>query len=150
LETIRKLWLKMLHRIEIVIGESIASRAECDSLTAELSTYRPTKADRPAAPALDDYTWVTTGKAPWICAAKTLRQTIWISTLFGGGYHQEHYTNDRKTLCGAAALYPVNERFTSGGWPRLHELCPDCTRGLVDLGLLGQTAVGVDAPEAHL
>jgi hypothetical protein len=126
----RSLWLKLLHGADTVIREARAARIEADALEAELLTYRPARSDRPPAPPLDGYAYVFTAKVPWVCAAVELRQLVYIPAIFGGGYHQEHYAPERKTVCGKVVSFPVSERFTSGGWPRLHELCPDCTKSL--------------------
>lgn len=134
-----KALLKLMQQASIVMRESVAIRIEADSLAAELLAYRPTRSDRPAAPLIDGYNYVFTGKQPWVCAAKELRKTVYINA--GAGYTQEYFIPERKTLCGRATSYPVSERFESGGWPRRHELCPDCTALLGKAGLLGIDAV---------
>ena len=81
------------------------------------------------------YVYVFTAKFPWVCAAVELRQKVLVRVI-GSEYLQDHYVPDRKTICGKATSFPVTERFESGGWPRLHELCPECTKALVAKGLI--------------
>lgn len=119
-----------------VVGEARAARIEADALATELQLYRPTRADLPPAPLLPGYCYVFTAKFPWVCAAVERREVVYIAPGVGGGYYQTHYAPEKKTLCGKATTYPVSERFTSGGWPRLHELCPECTKRLVIVGVL--------------
>lgn len=130
----KALWLKLLFAMDVAVGESRAGRIEADALATELLTYRPTRHEKPPAPPLNGYVYVFTAKAPWVCAAVELRTILRIVPLSGLPYFQDHYVPEKKTLCGKAATFPVMERFTSGGWPRLHELCPDCTAKLVQLG----------------
>lgn len=120
-------FLSMLHDLDIAIRIAVGARIEADALAAELLVYRPERSDRPAAPLLKDYVYVFTAKASWVCAAVELRKTIIVPAGLGGGYPQDHFVPEKKTLCGKKVNHPVSERFTSGGWPRLHELCPECT-----------------------
>jgi hypothetical protein len=129
-----RLWLDLLAAYSTVIREARSASVENDALSAELKVYRPTRTGRPAAPFLERHIYVFTARSPWVCAAVELRQTIQIPPIFGGGYYQEHYVPEKKTVCGKTTSYPVSERFTSGGWPRLHELCPECTTALVKAG----------------
>jgi hypothetical protein len=140
----RRRWLELIHGADTVIREARAARIEADALESELLTYRPARSDRPPAPPLAGYVYVFTAKVPWVCAAIEVRQLVYVPALFGGGYEQEHYAPERKTVCGKVVAYPVSERFTSGGWPRLHELCPDCTRALAAKGVLGQALAATD------
>ena len=134
--TAKKLWLELLFWGSTVIREALGDRAEADALSAELKVYRPTRAGLPPAPFLKKYAYVFTGKSPWVCAAVEVREVIQIPGMSGmPGYSQEHYTTERKTVCGKVVSYPVKERFVSGGWPRLHELCPECTKLLVKAGI---------------
>lgn len=124
-KAVQELFRKLCGTVDVVIREARSATDEADKLAAEPLVYRPTRTDRPAAPLLDGYVYVYTGKVPWVCAAKELREQVWINT--GAGYFQEHCAPERKTVCGKAVSYPVSERYTSGGWPRVRELCPECT-----------------------
>lgn len=127
-----KQWLHLLSITSQCISDSIAARLEADALATELQVYRPTRDQEPAAPALDGYVYVKTANFPWVCASVEVVEMVAIPGLAAVmGYTQEHSTWEEKTVCGKKAFYPVSERFTSGGWPRLRELCPDCTRKLL-------------------
>jgi hypothetical protein len=114
-----------------MLSEQIAERhrvaIENDALATELSLYRPTRSQRSAAPKLPDYCYVTSGNSVWVCIAREIRHTSKIS-----GIEQEHYMPDSTTVCGRKTGYPIHERFTSGGWPRRHELCVDCCKKLAE------------------
>lgn len=132
LKAARKEWLHLMRITDQVISDSIAARIEADTLSTELKVYRPTRDDEPPAPILDGYVYVHTAKFPWVCASVEVVEMVSIHGLAGVlGYRQEHSTWEEKTVCGKKAFYPVNERFASGGWPRLRELCPECTRKLL-------------------
>lgn len=130
-----KAWGHLARIADGVASESERSRIEADALAAELEMYRAVRSDRPAAPNLPDHEYVFTASFPWVCAAGVRREMVYIRA--GAGYHQECQTPEKTTLCGKKTAFPVSERFTSGGWPRMHELCPDCLRKLDGLGLLG-------------
>lgn len=128
----RKEWLRLMAITDQAIRDSVAARIEADSLATELQAYRPTRDQEPAAPVLDGYVYVKTANFPWVCASVEVVEMVAIPGLAAVmGYTQEHSTWEEKTVCGKKAFYPVIERFTSGGWPRLRELCPDCTRKLL-------------------
>lgn len=127
-----KQWLAMLRIADQATMDSLAARIEADALATELRVYRPTRDDEPPAPVLDGYVYVHTANFPWVCASVEIVEMVHIPGLAGVlGYRQEHSTWQEKTVCDKKAYYPVSERFTSGGWPRLRELCPDCTRLLL-------------------
>lgn len=127
----RKVWYALRRGTNTAISEARGARIEADALAAELLVYRPTRAEKPAAPLLPEYCYVFTANFPWVCAAKVRRDTVLIQGLaLCPAYAQEHYTPEKTTACGKKTSFPVSERFTSGGWPRLHELCPDCVRAL--------------------
>lgn len=138
-EDARKIWLKILFVADSAIAEAAGARIEADTLATELQLYRPTRDRQTAAPLIDGICYVFTGKA-WVCAAAEHRKTVVHQACYGA-YSQEHYVPDRKTVCGQKTAYPVNERFASGGWPRLRELCPDCVRLLLDAGRFPADAV---------
>lgn len=128
----RKDWLALMRITDQAIRDSIAARIEADALATELKFYRPTRDDEPPAPVLDGYVYVFTAHQPWVCASVEVVEMVSIPGLAAVlGYTQEHSTWEEKTVCGRKAFYPVSERFTSGGWPRLRELCPECTRKLL-------------------
>ena len=114
-----------------MLSEQIAERhrvsIENDALAAELSLYRPTRAQKPAAPMLPNHCYVTGGNSVWVCIAREIKHTSKIA-----GIDQEHYMPDSTTVCGRKTGYPIHERFTSGGWPRRHELCADCCKKLAE------------------
>ncbi|MHC5543291.1 hypothetical protein ACYOEI_34140 [Singulisphaera rosea] len=126
----------MIRMADNAIRESIGARHEADSLEAELTTYRPRRSDQPAAPRLQDYFYVFTARFPWVCASKAHRRELYI----GPGYTQEFWTHDKKTVCGKPVSFSVSERFESGGWPRMHELCSECVE-LLRIGF-SQEAIG--------
>lgn len=128
-------WRHLARIADSVVSESERARIEADALAAELEAYRPVRSDRPAAPVLPDHEYVFTASFPWVCAAGVRRATVFIQA--GPGYCQECQTPEKATLCGKKTAFPVSERFTSGGWPRMHELCPDCLRKLDEMGLIG-------------
>ena len=136
---LREAWRHLLHCTDTVIRESRGARIEADALAAELSLYRPTRLEKPVAPEIPGHVYVFTARA-WVCAAVELHVKVQIAAVHGGGYLQDHYVPEKKTLCGKATTYPVTERFTSGGWPRLHELCPECVRKLVETKKMNATA----------
>lgn len=128
----RKEWLHLMRITDQAIRDSIAARIEADALATELKVYRQTRDDEPPAPVLDGYVYVHTANFPWVCASVEVVEMVVIPGAAGVlGYRQEHSTWQEKTVCGKKAFYPVGERFTSGGWPRLRELCPECTRKLL-------------------
>lgn len=127
-------WRHLARIADSVVSDAVAARIEADSLAAELETYRPTRSAKPAAPVLDDHEYVHTANFPWVCAAGVRRESVWIDA--GAGYFQKCQTPEKVTLCGRKTTFPVNERFASGGWPRMHELCPDCLRRMDAMGLL--------------
>lgn len=134
-----KLWLRLMHAASIVIAESRGARIEADALATELQTYRLTRADQPPAPALDGYMYVATSGA-FVCAAVEHRKRVEIKGLsMAADYSQDHYAPDPKTVCGRKTAFPVNERFASGGWPRMRELCPDCVARLAEAGAFAET-----------
>lgn len=137
-EQVETVWRRLLAATDGAIRCSRDARAEADALATELLLYRPTRHEQPPAPPLGDYCYVFTAKAPWVCAAVELRKVVTVQVGLGCSYSQDHYVPERHTLCGRVVTYPVSERFTSGGWPRLRELCPDCTAQLAALGLLTQ------------
>lgn len=137
--TARKAFLQLMSCASVVMSESKGSRIEADALAAELSVFRKTRLEEPAAPLLEDFDYVFTSKAAWVCVAKSLRKTIFVSVSAVQSYHQEHMTTDTKTECGKKVAYQVRERFTSGGWPRLRELCPECTEILITRGLFPES-----------
>lgn len=121
---------------DTAIGVSRRTAQEADALAAELQLYRPTRDQRPPAPLLPGYCYVESGQYAWACVAVEHRQVV-VNTEWH--YTQEHYAPDKKTLCGRKNHFPINERFESGGWPRLHELCPKCAEILLARGLLTAT-----------
>lgn len=129
----RKAFQVVTRIADAAITESIRGRIEADSLATELEKYRPVRSQKPPAPDLRGYCYVTTSKA-WVCVAVEVCEMVWIAM---GGYSQEHCAPERKTLCGNATGYPFHERFSVGGWPRMHETCPECMRALVAKGLIG-------------
>lgn len=126
-----KQFLKLLRITDQAISDSIAARIEAISLATELKVYRPTRSDEPPAPLLDGYVYVHTARFPWVCASVEIVEMVHIPGLGFRGYRQEHATWEEITVCGKKAFYPVSERFPSGGWPRLRELCPACTKLLL-------------------
>jgi hypothetical protein len=131
-----KLWRLVFVAIDTVIRESRGSRMEADALACELAVYRPTRAEQPPAPSIDGYVYVFTAKTPWVCAAVERREKVLVPTLIGPGYLQDHYTSERDTVCKKKVTFPVHERFASGGWPRLRELCPECVKMLAERKLI--------------
>lgn len=128
---VEKCFRELCCMMDQAIREEHRSALEADSLMVELSKYRPVRDDEPAAPVLDGYVYVHTATFPWVCASVEVVEFVSIPGPAGVlGYRQEHSTWEEKTVCGKKAFYPVNERHTSGGWPRLRELCPECTRRL--------------------
>lgn len=107
---------------------------ELDALTLELEAIRPSRHCQTAAPPLPLHTYVTAVRSPWICAAKSVREVAHISAGLGCDYHQEHWSFEKVTACGRKVLFPENERYTSGGWPRQREVCPECMRKLAAAG----------------
>lgn len=127
-------WLALLQITDQAIMDALAARLEAQSLATELRVYRPTRDEETPAPVLDGYVYVHTATFPWVCASLEIVEFVSIPGLAGVlGYRQEHSTWQEKTVCGKKAFYPVSERFTSGGWPRLRELCPECTRRLWEI-----------------
>lgn len=124
------LWLKMLHHADTVISESRAARIEAEAIATELQRFRPHRADIEPAPEVPGHVYVFTASVPWACVAVELRQVVTHQACHGA-YQQEHYVPERKTVCGKKTAFPVNERFASGGWPRLCEVCPECFKALV-------------------
>lgn len=124
-------WLELLFVADAAIGEARGARIEADSLATELESYRPTRSQRPAAPRMEEYAYVHTARFPWVCAAKVVRKSIHVDAGFGAGYVQEFWVPVRKTVCGKSVTFEVSERFGTGGWPRMHELCSDCARLLI-------------------
>lgn len=114
------------------LAEMRTASIEADTLAVELSLYRPTRASEKAAPIVPDHCYVTTS-GPWVCVAREIVKTAVYKGFFTsqGSFTQEHCVPDVKTLCGKKNVYPVSERFESGGWPRLRELCPECC-GIID------------------
>jgi hypothetical protein len=137
--TARKAFLQLMSCASVVMSESKESRIEADALASELSVFRKTRLEEPAAPPLDNFDYVFVTKTPWVCVAKALRKTVVISVSAVQSYQQQHWTTDTKTECGKKVAYPVRERFSSGGWPRLHELCPECTGILITRGLFPES-----------
>lgn len=128
----KKEWLHLMRITDQAIRDSVAARIEADSLATELQVYRPTRDQEPVAPVLDGYVYVHTATLPWVCASVEIVEMVHVPGVAGViGYTQEHSTWQEKTVCGKKAFYPVSERFPSGGWPRLREMCPDCTRLLL-------------------
>lgn len=144
-----KLQLNLYRLLDHEIREHLGARIEAESLAAELLVYRPTRSGRPPAPPLRGHAYVHTASFPWVCAAVERREVVSIAGIgWGDGYTQECYTPERKTICGKKTTFPVNEWFPSGGWPRLHELCPDCTGILAKSGLLASNGQAVERPVA--
>lgn len=140
-----KLQLELYRLLDHEIREHLGARIEAEALATELLVYRPTRGGKPPAPPLEGYAYVHTAKWPWVCVAVELRQVVAIPGIgMTLGYTQEHYVPERKTICGKQTAYPVSERFPSGGWPRLHELCPDCTQILAKRGLLATDGQAAD------
>lgn len=128
-------WRELIFMVDSQVRERHRAEVENDALSAELQLYRPRRCDKPAAPLIAEHCYVFTAKQPFVCAAKEIRKVFQHEAWKAWGYLQESYTPDQKTICGRQTNYPVSERFTSGGWPRLHELCPDCVKLLTDKGL---------------
>jgi hypothetical protein len=127
-KAMRKLW----QITDQAIRDSIDWRIQAESLESELLTYRPRLVDRPAAPRLRGHFYVYTAKFPWVCAAVAHREKFYHALL---RQEQEYYIWDKKTLCGKASMFSVEDRFTSGGWPRRHELCRACVELLTQTPL---------------
>lgn len=125
----------VLFMVDGLIRERSRAESEVDALAAELLLYRPRRDQRPAAPLIAGYCYVSSGSAPWVCTAVERREVVSYHEWSAIGLTQEHYVPERKTLCGAKTAFPISERFTSGGWPRVHELCPRCVVVLVGKGL---------------
>ena len=123
-EGAEKLWQRLLASANMAIREAVAASTEADALATELLVYRPVRTGLPAAPALDGFVYVFTAKTPWVCVAKNVRKRMAVNPEFN--LWQEFYIHEQTTVCGKLVTFPVRERFTSGGWPRLHELCPEC------------------------
>ena len=130
-----RVMLAMLRDHGAAVDRIREAMLEADALDVELRLYRPTRGMEPPAPLLHDYDYVVTNHSGFFCAAKRIRKTARIEG-FAFNYIQEHWVPDRKSLCGQKTHYPVRERFTSGGWPRLRELCVECTSKLVEQGLI--------------
>jgi hypothetical protein len=135
-KTAHAAWLKLLTIADTAISEARGARIEAESLATELLTYRLTRLGEPAAPRLKDYAYVHTSNFPWVCAAKWRRKTIRLDVGFCSPQEQEFYVPEQKTVCGKSKTFEVRDRFGTGGWPRFHELCPDCVRGLVERDLI--------------
>ena len=125
--TAEKAFLDLMSCASVVMSESKGARIEADALAAELSVFRKTRLEEPAAPLLEDFDYVFSSRAAWVSVSAVQ------------SYHQEHMTTDTKTECGKKVAYQVRERFTSGGWPRLRELCPECTEILITRGLFPES-----------
>lgn len=117
-----------LSAIFAATGERDAA-TEAEEYAVELSRYRPTRAAEKPAPGIDGGEYVTTAATRFVCVAKSVRRTLQYDT-----FSLDHYVPDVKTECGKKTLYPVRERQSSGGWPRLREVCPDCVRRLIAAG----------------
>lgn len=128
-------WRTLSRLADTCIQEARNARIEVDALAAELLVYRPVRSGRPPAPQIAGYVYVFTAKFPWVCAAVELHKKVLVRGI-GSDYLQDHYVPERKTVCGKVTAFPVTERFESGGWPRMHELCPECTKELIVKGLI--------------
>jgi len=125
--------LQLLYIVDYVFTESRRTEKEKSSYENLVLKYERRRVDLPIAPDIDGYCYVQTAKFPWVCVAKQHRELIYLREF---NYYQEHYAPDKTAVCGKKVAFPIRDRFSSPSWPRLHELCPDCVKLLLKMGIM--------------
>lgn len=126
---LHKAWLGLSRLFSQAVADAVAAGKEADSLAAELATHRPDPSQRPVAPDVQGYGYASTVHFGWACLAKV----EWRPYPDKAAGLPPFWVLAGRTACGKKTLYPWEGR--RGGWPRLHEACPDCLKAAVDAGL---------------